>query len=74
MEFSNYANRIKSLVNFDTFEKTPAEYKKVRRFTVKKGDMTETVVNKNKFSQLNNKRFYQMEYYLCPTVINLYVK
>ena len=74
MEFYNYAKSIKSLVNFDMFEKTPAEYKKVRRFTVKKGDMTKTVVNKNKFSQLNNKRFYWMEYYLCPAVTNLYLK
>ena len=29
MEFSKYANRIKSLVNFDTFEKPPSEYKDV---------------------------------------------
>ena len=58
MEFSNYSNRIKSLFNFDTFEKTPAEYKEVARFTVKKGDMVKTVVTKTKFSQLNDKRFY----------------
>ena len=58
MEFSNYSNRIKSLVNFDTFEKPPAEYKEVARFTVKKGDMVKTVVTKTKFSQLNDKRFY----------------
>ena len=58
MEFSNYGNRIKSLVNFDTFEKPPAEYKDVARFTVKQGDIVKTVVNKTKFSQLNDKRFY----------------
>ena len=58
MEFSNYSNRIKSLVNFDTFEKHPSEYKEVARFTVKKGDMVKAVVTKTKFSQLNDKRFY----------------
>ena len=58
MEFSNYGNRIKSLVNFDTFEKPPAEYKDVARLTVKQGGMVKTVVNKTKFSQLNDKRFY----------------
>lgn len=58
MEFSKYANRIKSLVNFNTFEKPPSEYKDVARFTVKKGDIVKTVVNKTKFSQVNDKRFY----------------
>ena len=42
MEFSNYSNRIKSLLNFDPFEKTPAEYKEVARFTIKKGDMVKS--------------------------------
>ena len=50
MEFSNYSNRIISLVNFDNFEKPPSEYKHVARFTVKNGDMVETVANKTKFS------------------------
>ena len=58
MEYSNYSNRIKSLVNFDTFEKPPAEYKEVARFSVKKGDMIKVLVTKTKFSQLNDKRFY----------------
>ena len=58
MEYSSYANRIKSLVNFDTFEKPPAEYKDVARFSVKKDNMVKAVVTKTKFSQLNDKRFY----------------
>ena len=28
MEYNNYANRIKSLINFKTFKKPPTEYKK----------------------------------------------
>ena len=58
MEFSNYANRLNSLVNFDTDEKLPAEYIEVLQFTVKQGEMTKTTVQKNKFSQINDKRFY----------------
>ena len=58
MEYQNYANSIKSLTNFDTFQKVPSEYKEVDRFVVKKGDMVKTTATKTKFSQLNDKRFY----------------
>ena len=61
MEFDKYADRIKSLVNFDTFEKPPGEYKEVARFTVKQGEMVKTKVTKTKFSQLNDKRFYFLD-------------
>ena len=42
MKFSNYSNRINSLVSFDTFEKTPVEYKEVAGFTVLKGGIVTT--------------------------------
>ena len=58
MEFHNFAGRIKSLVNFDTFQKPPAEYKEVSRFTICQGEMVKKTVTKTKFSQLNDKRFY----------------
>ena len=58
MEFLNFGNRIKPLVNFDTFEQPVNEYKQVGRFTIKKGEMVTTSVMKIKFSQLNGKRFY----------------
>ena len=58
MEFLNFGNRNKPLVNFDTFEPPVNEYKQVGRFTVKKGEMVTTSVMKTKFSQLNDKRFY----------------
>ena len=35
MDFHNYANRIKCLKNFNTFEQAITEYKKVSRFMVK---------------------------------------
>ena len=58
MEYSNNANRITSLVNFNRFEKPRSEYKEVERFVVKQGDMVKIMVTKTKFSQLNDKRFY----------------
>ena len=58
MGFENFSNRIKSLANFDTFEKPPAEYKEVSRFSVYQGEMFKKTVAKTKFSQLNDKRFY----------------
>ena len=56
--FENFSQRIKSLDNFDTFEKTPADFKEVFRFTVKAGEIRKETVVKNKFSQINDKRFY----------------
>ena len=35
MEYQSYANRIKSLTNFYTFEKPINEYEEVARFVVK---------------------------------------
>ena len=46
MELKNFANRIKFLVNFDKFQKPPAEYKEVSRFTVFQGEMMEKTVHK----------------------------
>ena len=39
MGSENFSNRIKSLVNFDTFEKPPAEYKEVSRISMFQGEM-----------------------------------
>ena len=37
MGFENFAQRIKSLVNFETFEKPPSDQKQVFRFSVTQG-------------------------------------
>ena len=44
--------------NFDTFEKSPTYFKEVSRFMVQGGEMKKETIVKNKFSQLNGKRFY----------------
>ena len=58
LNFENFASRIKSLVNFDAFEKPPTEVKQVSKLTVNKGEMVKKTVKKTKLSQLNDKRFY----------------
>ena len=58
MDFENFANRIKSLVNFDTFEKPFVEFQQVARLTVQKGGMVKKNVMKTKFSLLNDNKFY----------------
>ena len=56
--FKNFAQRIGSLVNFDTSEKPPRDTKNVSRFNVLAGEMVKSAYVKNKFSQINDKRFY----------------
>ena len=58
--FKNVAGRIRSLVNFDTFEQPSQDTKQVSRFAVVAGEMVKAAVTKTKFSQLNYKRFYFM--------------
>ena len=58
MSFKNFAQRIGSLVNFNTFEKPPADTKQMSRLSVAGGEIVKTSVVNNKFSQLNDKRFY----------------
>ena len=57
MEFKNYAERIKSIKEFDKFLKSKNNSKDVVRISLKKGEMLTHKIKKNKFSQLNDKRF-----------------
>ena len=58
MDYENYAERIKPLIDFKTYKKPKADIKDVVRISVKKGEMTTYKIKKSKFSQLNDKRFY----------------
>ena len=58
MEYQNYAERIKPLIDFKTYKKPKPDIKSIARNSVKKGEMTTYLSRKNKFSQLNDKRFY----------------
>ena len=58
INYENYAERIKPLYDFDTYKKSKADSKNLVRISVKKGEVTTYTKKKNKFSQLNDKRFY----------------
>ena len=58
MEYENFAERIKPLFDFESFQAPKADMKDVVRISVKKGEMTTHKIVKTKFSQLNDKRFY----------------
>ena len=58
MDYENYAERIKPLIDFETYNKPKADIKDVVRIFVKKGKMATHKIKKSKFSQLNDKRFY----------------
>ena len=53
--FENFTQRIKSLVNFQTFEQPPLDQEQVSRITVDHGKMVKKTSIKSKFSQLNDK-------------------
>ena len=58
MEYENYAERIKSIIDFKSYQKPKADIKSVTRISVKKGELTTHLAKKKFFSQLNDKRFY----------------
>ena len=62
MDFENFANRIKLLVNFDTFKKPLAEYKEVCQFTVFQEEMIKKLLLKQNYLNLTKRDFlYQTE-------------
>ena len=58
MDYENYAERIKPLIDFETYKKPKADIKDVVRISVKKVEMATHKIKKSKFSQLNDRRFY----------------
>ena len=46
--FENFADRINSLINLDTFQKLPADFKEVFRLTVSNGEMQKNNNKKKK--------------------------
>lgn len=71
ISFENYADRLVSLTNFDTFEKPPANYKDVSRLTDFQGEMQKKKrPQKLKFHNLLIKDFvFLIELPPCPSLI-----
>ena len=52
MEYENYAEQIKPIIDFKSYPKPKADRKSVARISVKKGEMITHLVRKNKFHNL----------------------
>ena len=57
MEFEDYAKRINSVREIETFGQLPMEKQKRNRFTVKNNQMILEETEKSKFAQINDKRY-----------------
>ena len=69
MDFENFANRIKLLVNFDTFIKPLAKYKEVCRFTVFQEEMIKKLSIKQNYLNLTTRGFlYKAELFSSQLV------
>ena len=58
MKFEDYAERINSIREIETFAQLPKEKQKQNRFTIKINQMILEEIEKSKFAQINNKRYY----------------
>ena len=58
MNSENYAERMVSLTNLDTFTNPVADFKEVSRLTVFQSEMQKRTVVNTTFLQFNDKRFY----------------
>ena len=56
MKFEDYAERINSIREIETFAQLPKEKQKQNRFTIKNNQMILEEIEKSKFAQINNKR------------------
>ena len=58
MKFEDYAERINSIREIETFAQLAKEKQKQNRFTIKNNQMILEEIEKSKFAQINNKRYY----------------
>ena len=58
MEFEDYAKRINSIKEIETFGQLAMEKQKQNRFAMKNNEMMLEEIEKSKFVQINDKRYY----------------
>ena len=58
MEIENFTSRINSLNDIEKFGKRKIKKQEQHKFTVKDGQMRKNIIQKPKFAQINDKRFY----------------
>ena len=60
MDVENFASRITTSKQIDLFKAPKIEKMTQSRFTIVGGEMEPTTISKSKFSQTNDKRFYNL--------------
>ena len=74
MELENYSKQINSLKEIKTFGQLPVEKQKQKRFTIKNNEMILEEIEKSKFVQINDKRYFLvMGLCHCPFLIPIYL-
>ena len=68
MDFENFASRIATSKQIDLFEAPKTEKMTQSRFTIVGGEMEQTIILKSKFSQTNDKRFYNLNGVTSPPI------
>ena len=58
MEFEDWAKRINSVKEIETFRQLPKEKQKQGRFLVKNNEIVLEEIEKSKLAQINDKRYY----------------
>ena len=58
MEFENYSKQINSIKEIETFSQLTQENQKQNRFSIKRDEMVLEKIEKSKFAQINDKRYY----------------
>ena len=58
MKFENFPGRINSLNDIEKFEKETIKKQELHRFVILGGRMEKLIIQKLKYAQTNDKRFY----------------
>lgn len=58
MEFEDYTKIINSIKEIETCGKLPKEKQKINKFAIKNNEMVLEEIEKSKFAQINDKRYY----------------
>ena len=74
MEFEDYAKRIIFIREIETFGQLPKEKQKQNRFTIKNNQMVLEEIEKAKFAQINDKRYYFSDGILSLTFSHPFLK
>ena len=74
IEFEDYAKRINSIREIEIFRQLPNQKQKQNRCTIKNNQMIFEEIEKSKFSQINNKRYYFSNGIVCLPYSHPYLK